>query len=157
MCCMVTKGSLLLVGVRPGFGVSEAAMSDTPQRADVPYLAERREIGQNFAMYYGETHSSIYADGIAGVIGNGAVSHVEFYVIASVTADPDPQLGMRERREIRTRVTMPTSTLLAGLVGLVEQMQRNLDPMQTGVEGAARTTAEQVQKLKTMYKALQNA
>jgi hypothetical protein len=130
-------------------------MSDTPQRADVP-LVERRQIGQNYAMYFGENLSSTYADGIAAVIGNGAVSHIDFYIITSVVADPDPQFGMKERRETRTRVTMPTSALLAGLVGLVEQLQRNLDAMQTSVEVAARGTAEQVQKLKTMHKALQN-
>lgn len=111
---------------------------------------QMREPGRNFALYVGEALSVTNVDGIAGVRGSGVLSHLDFFVVDDIQPDPSPELGLRETRTVRARVTMPTAQLLEGFVNLLSLLQPQLDTIRSGADSNAQAVAAQVARLKAI-------
>src|SRR5882762_8567224 len=103
-----------------------AKMSEMRASGRMP-VYESRLPGRNFAMYLPENRATIYADGLAGMTGGALTSSLDFFVVMDAQPDSDPTLGLRETREIRLRLTMPTTQLIESVLNLVEQLRSNID------------------------------
>jgi hypothetical protein len=113
-------------------------------------LQEIREPGRNYALYADERLVALNVDGIAGIRSSGVLSHLDFFIVDNIQSDPDPELGLRETRSVRVRVTMPTVQLLEGYANLLTLLQQQLDVVQSGADANAQAVAAQVARLKAM-------
>jgi len=117
---------------------------------DDTLLYENRVAGANFDLYASRAPAVVRADGIAGVASNGLLSTIEFFEIQGAAPDPDPALGLREKRLVVGRVQMPTASLLEGLVTLVTLMQPQLDQIAEAGRANLNALAEQIAKFKAL-------
>jgi hypothetical protein len=126
-------------------------MSDAGDTGRGRPLNQMREPGgRNFANYMAEGATVTYADGIAGMAGGASISNLDFYVIVEQVPDNDPALGVREIREVRLRIKLPTFALLEGLANLIVAMQPTLEALQNASDENTRALATQIQRLRAM-------
>jgi hypothetical protein len=124
-------------------------MSDARGTAKV-LLHQNREPGRNFALYRADDRQTFYADGIAGIVGSANVTHLEFFVVTDSEVDNDPNMGFRETREVKLRVTMPTLQFLEGYANLLSMIQGNLDGIAAATDQLTRATAEQIARVRAI-------
>jgi hypothetical protein len=122
-------------------------MSD-PRGAQRLLIQENRAPGRNFEMYMPDQTARIFVDGIAGVTGGSAVSHLDFFVTTEVRPDSDPALGFRETRQIILRIAVPTAQLLEGLANLVAALSPQLDSLIAAAQQNAEMIARQADRLR---------
>lgn len=82
--------------------------------------------------------------------GNGAIAAIDFYATADVIQESDPALGVREIREVRLRVRLPTLQLLEGLANLVSLMSQFEETFQTAARENAEGIIAQLNRLRAM-------
>jgi hypothetical protein len=124
-------------------------MSDAQRATGETLVYEHRELGRNFELYAPAAVPTVHADGLAGIEFAGLASRMVFYTMESVTADPDPQMGMREKRVLTTRVVIPTAQLLEALISMIGTLQPQLDQIQAAAETQTQSLAAQVERLKS--------
>jgi hypothetical protein len=124
-------------------------MSDAWQGSKT-LLSQMRERGRNYALYAGREVAQIHVDGIASISSGGVLAHLDLFVTEGIQADPDPELGLREDRVVRARITMPTVQLLEGFVNLLKLLQPQLDNFQSAAQNNAQAVAAQVARLKAI-------
>lgn len=125
-------------------------MSDTRPNAGETLVHQNREPGKNFDLLMPEAVTTIHVDGVAGVVGGGVSSRIEFFVTESAEPDPDPNMGLRERRVIRLRVAVPSPQLIEGLINIMSLMQPQADQLRIATQGQDQLMAAQVERLKAI-------
>jgi hypothetical protein len=111
---------------------------------------ESRQPGRNFTMYASENRAVIYVDGMAGLTGGWSISSLDFFVVTDTQPDSDPALGVREVREIRLRLTMPTAQLIESLLNLVEQLRSNADGLVQANSQGVQAFNRQIERLRAL-------
>ena len=119
-------------------------------RAGRTAVFESRQPGRNFALYVPENRASIYVDGLAAVIGGSPVSSLDFFVVTDSQPDSDPSLGMRETREVRFRLTMPTTQLIESVLTLLVGLHSNVDSLVQANDETSQKFAQQIERLRAL-------
>jgi hypothetical protein len=124
-------------------------MSETRESGRLP-LYESRLPGRNFAVYLPENSATIYADGLAGVLGGGPITKLDFFVTTEARSDPEPTLGMRETREVCLRLTIPTGQLVESILNLIQQLGSNIDALVQANAETSQNFAQNIERLREL-------
>jgi hypothetical protein len=123
-------------------------MSDMrPSRTPV---YESRQPGRNFVMYASENRLIVHVDGFAGTTGGAPLSALDFFVTTDSQPDSDPALGVRETREIRLRVTMPTTQMVEAILNLAALLRSNVDNLVQAHAENSQAFTRQIERLRAL-------
>jgi hypothetical protein len=125
-------------------------MSDAQRATGEKLMYEHHEVGKNFELYEPAKLPTFHADGLAGIEFAGLASRIVFYTTEGTTPDPDPEMGLREKRVVTARVIIPTAQLLEALLSMVVSLQPQLDQIQAAAETQTQFLAAQVERFKSV-------
>ncbi len=109
---------------------------------------EMDEPGKHFSIVLSNQMQTIYADGIASLLGGPSISKIQFFVTEELT--PLSSGEMKETRVVKLTVVVPTLQLLQGLTNVISQAGGFGAALEAGLGKTMEDTSKIIAKCKEM-------